>query len=44
MACGFGACMGCPVELAKPQADGKKYLLACKDGPVFNLDEVRLHD
>jgi dihydroorotate dehydrogenase electron transfer subunit len=44
MACGFGACMGCPVELAYPQPDGKRYLLACKDGPVFSLDEILLND
>ncbi len=44
MACGFGACVGCPVELAKPGEDGQKYLLACKDGPVFSLEEILLHD
>ncbi len=44
MACGFGACMGCPVELANPRSDGKRYLLACKDGPVFPIDEILLHD
>jgi len=44
MACGFGACMGCPVELAEPRADGQRYLLACKDGPVFPIEEILLHD
>ncbi|MDA8427157.1 MAG: hypothetical protein M0Z80_13600 [Treponema sp.] len=32
MACGVGACMGC----ALPRADGKGYLRACADGPVFD--------
>ncbi|MBN2414034.1 dihydroorotate dehydrogenase electron transfer subunit [candidate division KSB1 bacterium] len=40
MACGFGACMGCPVPLEKPAKDGRKYLLACKDGPVFNMEDI----
>jgi dihydroorotate dehydrogenase electron transfer subunit len=44
MACGFGACVGCPVELAQPRSDGQKYLLACKDGPVFPLEEILLND
>ncbi len=44
MACGFGACVGCPVELATPRPDGQKYLLACKDGPVFPIEEILLHD
>ncbi len=44
MACGFGACMGCPVPMANPPHDGKKYLLACKDGPVFNMNEINLND
>ncbi|NIA30212.1 MAG: hypothetical protein GWP06_09910, partial [Actinobacteria bacterium] len=44
MACGFGACMGCPVRLAHPLDDDKQFLLACKDGPVFNMDEILLDD
>jgi dihydroorotate dehydrogenase electron transfer subunit len=44
MACGFGACVGCPVELAEPRREDQKYLLACKDGPVFSLEEILLHD
>lgn len=44
MACGFGACVGCPVELQHPTLDGQKYLLACKDGPVFPLQEIIFHD
>ncbi len=40
MACGFGACMGCPVPVEKPTEDGREYLLACKDGPVFNMEDI----
>ncbi|HNY90486.1 MAG: Dihydroorotate dehydrogenase B (NAD(+)), electron transfer subunit [bacterium ADurb.Bin431] len=44
MACGFGACVGCAVELAEARRDGQKYLLACKDGPVFPIEEILFHD
>jgi dihydroorotate dehydrogenase electron transfer subunit len=44
MACGFGACVGCPVPLAHPTDDGNLYKLACKDGPVFNMSEILLND
>jgi len=37
MACGFGICQGCPIE-STTQKD--KYLLVCKDGPVFNIKDV----
>jgi dihydroorotate dehydrogenase electron transfer subunit len=37
MACGFGICQGCPVESATSK---EKYLLVCKDGPVFNAKDV----
>ncbi len=37
MACGFGACMGCAVEV---KAVGKSYKLVCKDGPVFDSREI----
>jgi dihydroorotate dehydrogenase electron transfer subunit len=36
MACGIGLCQSCAVEVG----DAKKYHLCCKDGPVFNADEV----
>jgi len=39
MACGFGICQGCPVENSH---DETKYLLVCKDGPVFNVKDVVL--
>ena len=37
MACGFGICQGCPIEST---SDLDKYLLVCKDGPVFNIKDV----
>lgn len=37
MACGVGACLGCAI----PRADlSGSYLHVCKDGPVFQADEV----
>ncbi len=39
MACGFGICQGCPIESIRNQ---EKYLLVCKDGPVFNIRDVVL--
>lgn len=36
MACGIGACLGCAVKVR-----GKKaYKLACKDGPVFDANQI----
>jgi dihydroorotate dehydrogenase electron transfer subunit len=37
MACGFGACMGCAIEV---KGDAKGYKLVCKDGPVFDSREI----
>lgn len=39
MACGFGICQGCPIESTNNK---EKYLLVCKDGPVFNVKDVVL--
>ena len=36
MACGLAACLGCAVL----RADLQGYVHVCKDGPVFNADEV----
>ncbi len=41
MGCGFGICMGCPVEPARGAAEFGRYWLACLDGPVFPADEIR---
>ncbi len=38
MACGFGICQGCPIETHEEN----KYKLICKDGPIFNVKEVKL--
>ena len=38
MACGFGICQGCPVELVGSE---RKYALMCKDGPTFDVRTVR---
>jgi dihydroorotate dehydrogenase electron transfer subunit len=38
MACGMGFCQGCPVKIRH----SSEYLLACKDGPVFNAREIEL--
>jgi len=34
MACGIGTCLGCTV------ATRKGFRLVCKDGPVFNAEEI----
>lgn len=35
MACGVGVCLGCPVKIS-----GGGYKMVCKDGPVFNAEEI----
>jgi len=37
MACGFGACWGCVVKTNDPE---RPYQRVCKDGPVFNLEDI----
>lgn len=39
MACGFGICQGCPVELAGGE---RKYALMCKDGPTFDVRKIKI--
>ena len=36
MACGLAACLGCAVQ----RADMNGYVHVCKDGPVFDMDDV----
>jgi dihydroorotate dehydrogenase electron transfer subunit len=36
MACGLGVCLGCSVK----KNDGSGYITVCRDGPVFNAEEV----
>ncbi len=38
MACGFGICQGCPVQYK----DDSSYNLICKDGPIFNINDVEI--
>ncbi|MCF6271231.1 MAG: dihydroorotate dehydrogenase electron transfer subunit [Melioribacteraceae bacterium] len=38
MACGFGICQGCNIE----GKDFDRFLLVCKDGPVFKAEDVIL--
>lgn len=44
MACGFGACVGCAVPMTHPESGKKEYYLACKDGPVFDINEIIIND
>jgi len=37
MACGVGACLGCVIEA---KDTGKPYKRVCKEGPVFDLNEI----
>jgi dihydroorotate dehydrogenase electron transfer subunit len=39
MACGFGVCLGCVVS-STAQCEPYKYV--CKDGPVFDANEIDL--
>ena len=39
MACGVGACLVCACKL-RDSTDGYHYVKVCKDGPVFNGEEV----
>jgi dihydroorotate dehydrogenase electron transfer subunit len=39
MACGFGACMGCAIEV-RSEGPGPSYKLVCKDGPVFDSRDL----
>jgi len=44
MACGIGICQGCPVlnEESVFQSTGRKFRLACTDGPSFRAEEIVL--
>jgi dihydroorotate dehydrogenase electron transfer subunit len=43
MGCGFGICMGCPVEPAVGVEKFGRYYLACLDGPVFSAEAIRFN-
>jgi len=38
MACGVGACLGCAIKVRN--GDSWKYVRCCKEGPVFDANEV----
>ena len=43
MACGVGVCLGCPVKvktLHVSRTTLHEYKMVCKDGPVFNAEEI----
>lgn len=40
MACGVGACFGCPIRLRHPADARHPYVRACTEGPVLPLAEV----
>lgn len=43
MACGVGVCLGCPVRVKRGhglEGAGYEYRMVCKDGPVFNAEEI----
>ena len=40
MGCGFGICMGCPIEPAGSVEAFGRYYLACTDGPVFAANAI----
>lgn len=40
MACGMGACLGCTVQRSGFDETERKYVHVCKDGPVFEADEI----
>jgi dihydroorotate dehydrogenase electron transfer subunit len=44
MGCGFGICMGCPIEPAAGLHQTGRYYLACLDGPVFSAEAIRFAD
>jgi dihydroorotate dehydrogenase electron transfer subunit len=39
MACGVGVCLGCPIKVRSGLIDFE-YKMVCKDGPVFNAEEI----
>ncbi|MBW2623474.1 MAG: dihydroorotate dehydrogenase electron transfer subunit [Deltaproteobacteria bacterium] len=41
MACGMGLCMSCSVETADSTSAEPAYIRVCKEGPVFNAEEVK---
>lgn len=43
MACGVGACLGCVCRTTEPdEHSGVRYARVCKEGPVFDAEDVNL--
>ena len=42
MACGVGACMGCVVKVRTDDRKDFEYKRVCKEGPVFNANNIML--
>ncbi|HIN46257.1 MAG TPA: hypothetical protein EYM87_03145 [Candidatus Marinimicrobia bacterium] len=46
MACGTGLCQGCIIQISKngsiEHSYHKRYSLVCCDGPVYNIDAIRI--
>ncbi|MFA5863797.1 MAG: hypothetical protein WC975_03830 [Phycisphaerae bacterium] len=40
MGCGIGACQGCATKIKSGNAKGWEYKLVCRDGPVFDANDV----
>lgn len=40
MACGIGVCLGCAVKKSRQNQSRPEYMTVCKDGPVFNGEEI----
>lgn len=41
MACGMGACLGCTIKRSAQRSPHQSaYLHTCKDGPIFNSEEI----
>lgn len=42
MACGLGVCLGCAVKTAQSSKEAPQYMHVCKNGPVFNSNDVEI--
>jgi dihydroorotate dehydrogenase electron transfer subunit len=40
MGCGIGACQSCAVKIKSNNEQGWSYQLVCRDGPVFNANDI----
>ncbi len=40
MACGYGVCVGCVVEVKQFEGEYGRYRRVCTDGPVFDAAEI----